>query len=58
MQYGAYHSVNVLSVGYSNGIEQVKVMKEVIVGRPAHNKLMLGWLMVHMIKSHCGESEW
>lgn len=39
---------------YSNSLEQVMVMKEVIAELPPHNRLMLGWLMVHM--SHIVEN--
>lgn len=37
-----------VSTGYSNSLEQVQAIKEVIADMPPHNRLMLGWLMVHM----------
>ena len=58
LQYNTYHSrfdgAVFVSTGYSNGLEQVEVMKEVIAELPLHNRLMLGWLIVHM--SHIVEN--
>ena len=44
----------IISTGYSNSSEQVIAMKEVIAELPSHNRLMLGWLMMHM--SHIVEN--
>ena len=44
----------IVSTGYSNSLEQVMAIKEVIAELPPHNRLMLGWLMVHM--SHIVEN--
>ena len=58
LQYNTYHScfdsVVFVSTGYSNSLEQVEIIKEVIAELPSHNRLMLGWLMVHM--SHIVEN--
>ncbi|XP_065899319.1 ralA-binding protein 1-like [Dysidea avara] len=32
----------------SNSIQQIIAMREVLADMPSHNRLMLGWLMVHM----------
>ena len=44
----------IVSAGYSNSLEQVMAIKEVIAELPPHNRLMLGWVMVHM--SHIVEN--
>ena len=42
------HAVFLCLTEKSNSIQQIIAMREVLADMPYHNKLMLGWLMVHM----------